>query len=173
MPQLRRNRSLAKTSQRPQFPQCQPRIALRRSQHHIANHLPLRTQPPRIVLPAPHRNRRLHGFRKFARPEFAPSIRPTSAIRLHSYSAPLRPSQTIGPPSHCPLRRKTPSKFHRSLLFTAGIRCTLAIAKGPVSLKLLQVLAARARSSSGHAVWPAMRTGEFPARAANTCAHTC
>jgi hypothetical protein len=56
MPQLRRNGRFAIPSERPQFPERQPHVAIRSGQHHIANHLTLRPQAPRIIFPLLRRN---------------------------------------------------------------------------------------------------------------------
>ncbi len=85
MPQLRGNRSFAKARELPQFPKRQPRITIRRRQHHVANNFHLRTQPSRIVFPK---------FRPHASVELPPEAVPTP-LPLLPHSWPPRPLHQI------------------------------------------------------------------------------
>src|ERR1035437_961088 len=68
VPQLRRDGRLAVTRDRPQLAKRQPRVAIRRGQHHIANDFTLRTYPPRFIFSAPRRTALSHSQRKLCEP---------------------------------------------------------------------------------------------------------
>src|SRR5580765_3726471 len=147
VPQLRRNRSLAIARQRPQFPERQPRSAVRRRNHHIANNFPLRTQPPRVILAPLAFNARAHPCRnphQVRAPErSAPAfLRAPRAASQNIFSSPfipravIIPAVTPCPPIHHSAHRRdllfpelsalsTQSYFHRTQHCVSTSQCEL------------------------------------------------